>query len=57
MKYIAHTLEDLRRVLDGVPDDAAVSFAGEAGLAVFIQSDTSGKIIISIDSQCFDMDG
>lgn len=57
MKMTAATVQELRRILDAFPADAAVSFAGEAGLAVFVQSDASGKVTVSIDSQCFDMDG
>lgn len=56
MKSIAHTVADLLHILSTIPPDTPVSFAGEPSLALFLQEDTAGNRIITIDSQHFELD-
>lgn len=53
MRVTVNTVQELRQILSELPGDVAVSFAGESGLAVFLQKDGAGGLVVSVDSQDF----
>jgi len=55
MKMVANSIAELRHILNILPDDADVSFAGELGLAVFLHYDNDGRAVVSIDSISYDL--
>ncbi|MDP2226490.1 MAG: hypothetical protein Q8J78_03325 [Moraxellaceae bacterium] len=55
MKLTATTVQELRRILDALPAEAEVSFAGESGLAVLLQHNAAGRAVVSIDHIGFDV--